>query len=364
MVILNEQLLRKRSEHNDGLLADLEEIALHQFEIEKIESLSSSCKHIRILLLQNNIISRIENIHKLKELEYLNLALNNITRIENTASCESLRKLDLTVNFIDFDEFETSIRNLQANYNLEDLYLVGNPIATNWDASKYREYVIARLPSLKQLDGRLVSPSERIAACSVFGQLENELVTLAVRVAESKRLGTYDSSSDGAYTRQSRLEMYRELGEQKAEKENAEKQRLGVSDPKPPRTLPSVLNTRGEIRQCNEGGYEYKLDEWSVPGQIIFEIAAPRFMDSSLIDIDLNPRYVRCAIKGKLTQVKFDSEVVVGISKIERSRTSGVIKCVCPIDGWTRRPSTLASSNCPIATTDPPPDLPPPLEAI
>ena len=43
----------------------------------------------------------MENLTKLKELEYLNLALNNIRLIEGIENCESLMKLDLTVNFVD-----------------------------------------------------------------------------------------------------------------------------------------------------------------------------------------------------------------------------------------------------------------------
>jgi protein TilB len=54
----------------------------------------------------------MENLNKLKELDYLNLALNNIAKIENIEGCESLRKLDLTVNFIELENFEESIRNL------------------------------------------------------------------------------------------------------------------------------------------------------------------------------------------------------------------------------------------------------------
>ncbi len=44
MVRLDEALLRKHAEHNDGILPDLEEIALHQNEIEKIENLGSLCR--------------------------------------------------------------------------------------------------------------------------------------------------------------------------------------------------------------------------------------------------------------------------------------------------------------------------------
>ena len=72
---------------------------------------------------------RSENLHKLKELEYLNLALNNITKIQNLQRCESLTKLDLTVNFIDKKGL-LSIPSLAANYKLRDLYLVGTSLLT------------------------------------------------------------------------------------------------------------------------------------------------------------------------------------------------------------------------------------------
>lgn len=59
-------------------LTNLEEITLHQQNLEKIENLDVYCRHLKILYLQNNIINKIENLHKMKEIEYLNLALNNI----------------------------------------------------------------------------------------------------------------------------------------------------------------------------------------------------------------------------------------------------------------------------------------------
>ena len=72
-------------------------------------------KDIRVMLndLQNNVIGRLENLHHLKQLEYLNLAMNNIPKIEGLGSCEFLNKLDLTVNFIDLDTLEESIDNLK-----------------------------------------------------------------------------------------------------------------------------------------------------------------------------------------------------------------------------------------------------------
>ena len=91
MVRINVDLLRRRSEHNEGELSTLEEISLHQFDIEKIENLDKYCRKLKILYLQNNVIPRMENLSRLKDLEYLNLALNNVTKIENIEGCESLK---------------------------------------------------------------------------------------------------------------------------------------------------------------------------------------------------------------------------------------------------------------------------------
>lgn len=83
---------------------------------------------------------RLENLGRLKRLEYLNVALNNIVVIENVQRCESLKKLDLTVNFIELANLETSLNNLKRNELLEDLYLMGNPctecVSTLWTSPK------------------------------------------------------------------------------------------------------------------------------------------------------------------------------------------------------------------------------------
>jgi protein TilB len=127
MVRITEDLLRKRAEHNEGMLTNLEEVALHQQEIERIENLDVLCRHLQILLLQNNIIGKLENLSKLKELNYVNLALNNITIIENLEHCESLKKLDLTCNFIELSSFLESLINLKKVATIRELYLMGNP---------------------------------------------------------------------------------------------------------------------------------------------------------------------------------------------------------------------------------------------
>ena len=56
---ITKELLRKRAEHNEGMLSTLEEISLHQQEIIKIENLDVYCRHLKILYLQNNIIEKL-----------------------------------------------------------------------------------------------------------------------------------------------------------------------------------------------------------------------------------------------------------------------------------------------------------------
>jgi protein TilB len=161
MARITEDLVRMKSEHNNCEITTLEELSLHQQDIEKIEHLDRWCKDLKILYLQSNLISKIENVGRLKKLEYLNLALNNVTKIENLRGCERLQKLDLTINFV--DDLLT-IDSLIYNECLTEIYLTGNPCT---DYKGYREYVIATLPQLKWLDGKEISRSERITATQV-----------------------------------------------------------------------------------------------------------------------------------------------------------------------------------------------------
>lgn len=155
---VTEQLIRKKSEHNELIIGTLEELSLHQEDIEKIEHIQDWCRDLKILLFQSNLISKIENLHKLKKLEYLNLSLNNIEIIENLERLESLTKLDLTLNFIANLQ---SVESLRDNYNLRELILTGNYCAKYVG---YRNFVIATLPQLTRLDGLEINRGDRIIA--------------------------------------------------------------------------------------------------------------------------------------------------------------------------------------------------------
>ena len=100
--LIDKALLLRRSEHNDKNLTTLREISLHQFDIPAIsKALYTYCKSLEILYLQANQIKNIENVGRLKALNYLQLSLNNIEHIgSDIRGCESLEKLDLTMNFV------------------------------------------------------------------------------------------------------------------------------------------------------------------------------------------------------------------------------------------------------------------------
>ena len=78
------KLIRKRRRAQRGIISTLEELTLHQEELVAIEPcLGTTCrKPVLTLYLQNNIISKIQHLHHLKDLEYLNMALNNVSKIE------------------------------------------------------------------------------------------------------------------------------------------------------------------------------------------------------------------------------------------------------------------------------------------
>jgi protein TilB len=103
----------------------------------------------------------MEGLNKIKELEYLNLAVNNVSLIEGIRGCESLQKIDLTLNFVDIEDLEESVDNLAELNDIRELYLIGNPMC---DWPHYKDYFVARLPTLGRLDGEDVTKSWKLRA--------------------------------------------------------------------------------------------------------------------------------------------------------------------------------------------------------
>ncbi|RMX37350.1 hypothetical protein pdam_00015456, partial [Pocillopora damicornis] len=287
VVRITEDLLRKRAEHNNCEIFSLEEISLHQQEIERIELLDKLCRDLKILYLQSNLIPKIENVSRLKKLEYLNLALNNVTRVENLEGCESLQKLDLTVNFI--GEL-TSVESLRGNYHFRELYLTGNP-CTEYEG--YREYVIATLDSLKWLDGKEIDKSERILAKQDYENIRNKIISQQSDHTK-KRLN-----------REQLIVVTMRIGRNKPAKET----RFFASD--------------GHVLNINQGKWDFQFDDDEDKNRFVLDLPCFKHLDTSLIDVDVQPTYVRVTVKGKVFQLALSEGVNPDSSSAKRSQTTG-----------------------------------------
>ena len=354
MVLITEDLIRKKAEHNEKIISSLEELSLHQCDIEKIEYLDKWCRDLQILYLQSNLIAKIENLGRLKKVKYINLALNNIEIIENLEGCESLEKLDLTVNFIGT---LTCVERLKANEFLQELYLTGNPVT---EFEGYRDFVIATLPKLKKLDGVDVEKSERIVASQSLSSIRPVIVqqetnyqrkrqrerkaaagqkekhgtdwysdTQKAKIVEledcsdedltdaEKQEKFWNEPSD--YTPESRLAIHDQLKKQK-EKDNPEKPK-----PEKKRTLETP---DGRILNINEPKVDFTFNEDDE--NVMIDIGLFKFMDTSLCDVDVQPTYVKVWIKGQLLQLTLPEEVKPDSSAAKRSQTTGHLLLTMP----------------------------------
>ena len=87
-----------------------------------------------------------------------------------------------------------------------------------------------------------------------------------------------------------------------------------------------VYNMDGNIRQANQGKYEWRYDQTPDKTQVIFEIRVPKFLPTHKCNVDLQPTYLRIDINGCITQLTHPEEILVEKSKVERSTTTGVLQ--------------------------------------
>ncbi|XP_077990866.1 dynein axonemal assembly factor 11-like [Glandiceps talaboti] len=389
MVRITEDLIRSRAEHNNLEISTLEEVSLHQQDIEKIEHIDKWCRDLKILYLQSNLIPKIENVGRLKKLEYINLALNNIERVENLEGCESLKKLDLTVNFV--GEL-TSLECLSGNYNLEEIFLTGNP-CINYEG--YREYVLATLPQLQRLDGKKISKSERIVALQLIDEIrpqileqqeeyarqrakekaeaeEDERIKEAKKHAQKEKKagfdgrwytdinkGDFDKRKDQgddvdeerektdeekkkeieeekkkeaefwdeevAFTPESRIAVHKQIEESK--KKESEKKSSG---PQVMKRQVRLETNDGKKLNVNEAKIPFSLSDDEDNNAIVLDVACYKYLDTSLMDVDIQPTHVKVEIKGKILQIVLHEEVNPDSSTAKRSQATGHLLVTMP----------------------------------
>lgn len=351
MVRITDQLLVSRAEHNDGALASLEEISLHQQKLDKIEYINRVCSNLKILQLQDNCIEKIENLGRLKVLEYLNLAINNIEKIENLEGLESLNKLDLTLNFV--GEMTNGIASLKCNEFLQHLFLMGNPCT---EFPHYRDFVIAMLPQLETLDGADIERSERIKAVQNLPWISSIIQEREEKYAEkrkiekdinlknieekrsqyddpnldldAKRKNFYDSESKHTPEYRRESQRFKELLEEEDERKKNEETKFGFENEydtmsKRPRRL--FHEKDGRALNVNEAKIDFRYDD-SDPVFLIVELELWKHLDASLVnDLVVEPTYLRVTIKGKIFQLRFLEEVHCNDESVsaQRNKASG-----------------------------------------
>ncbi|XP_058447987.1 protein tilB [Malaya genurostris] len=341
MVRITEQLIRKRSEHNELVIGTLEELSLHQEDIEKIEHIDRWCRELKILLLQSNLIPKIENLNMLKKLEYLNLAINNIERIENLSGLESLHKLDLTLNFI--GEL-TSVESLKNNYNLRELYLTGNPCT---DFLGYRDFVIFTLPQIAMLDGEEITRTDRLNAGKFFKENRSQIVQSELkykfeRDEQKVRVNQTIRDQEDSVRELDEEERATQFWQQKSE-HCPETRNLMAKHSKRSKEKPSLSLDEGarvEKRKrilFAECGRPYSINEPKIQFDFRDEddryevnIHIYKYLDSSYVQVDVQPNYVRATIKGKIFQMALNDEVKTDTSLCQRSSITGHLLIIMP----------------------------------
>ncbi|XP_050433301.1 protein tilB-like [Adelges cooleyi] len=340
MANITIELLRKRCEHNEGEIGTLEELSLHQEDLIKIEHLQNWCKGLKILLLQSNLIFKIENLNKLKQLEYLNLALNCVEKIENLDRCESLNKLDLTMNFI--GEL-TSVETLKNNIHLRTLFLTGNP-CTDYDG--YRQYVIGTLPQLDTLDGEEITHYDKLVAKQILQDIKQKIIIQQseyIRRQEEKRKSSnknplkiieenltteVDENADKDFwnkpsenTPECRVEMAMHTRRAQRRKESKE-------TAKEVKWQPKLFRDNGRPYNINQAKVGYDMENEA--DQYILTVQVYKYLDTSELDVDVQPNYVRVTIRKKILQLVLDEEVKTDESSAKRLVGSKLLEITMP----------------------------------
>ena len=233
--------------------------------------------------------------------------MNNIEQIENTQPLEKLEKLDLTLNFIGKLSSIGILRD--CNVHLKSLFLMGNPCA---QFQHYRDYVIGFIPQLEFLDDTPIDKSERISATQRLKQIEPLIMAqeeeyLSKREKEKeKNLMEVKEKSKEYDDPNLDLDEQRRKFYQSHSKHNPEYRKesqrfrqyleaqdnIDVNEPTQVKKPRRLFDDHGKALNINEANVNFHYDDSDVIN-IVIEIMTYRYMDSSFIDLDVQPTYLR-----------------------------------------------------------------------
>ena len=144
-------------------------IDLSGYKLPYLENLAATNDQFECIDLNDNDITRLEELPKLHRLEMLMLANNKVASVEQNFAemTPKLENLVLTNNRL--TSFE-DIDMLGSCQTLQRLSLVGNLVC---NLPNYRLYTISKMPNLKVLDFQMVTQSERENARALFKAADN-----------------------------------------------------------------------------------------------------------------------------------------------------------------------------------------------
>ncbi|KAJ8981954.1 hypothetical protein NQ317_002127 [Molorchus minor] len=208
--------------------------------------------------------------------------------------------------------------------HLKELYLTGNPCC---DFEGYADYVVAKLPQLQRLDIKEILKSDRIKAQQRLPELEEGIKKSQheyelFRDEQKRRLAAESNPNltDEEFwktTSENCPESRIEMAERQRKAKETEK-----DDDKPKKKLVQFYNKEGRPLNINHAKLEFTLSDED-PKQFVLDVFVYKYLDTSLIDVDVQPIFVRITIKGKVFQIVLPEEILTEKSAAQRSQTTG-----------------------------------------
>jgi len=167
------------------------ELDLRGYKLSIIENMGATLDQFDAIDFSDNEITKLVRFSTLKRLKTLILNNNKVSKIQNISeSAPNLENLMLMNNQI---KELVEIDHLSGCKNLRRLSLANNVVAQTPD---YRLYVISRIPSLKVLDFQKVKQQEREKAVEKFGKPAEETgVESEAAIREKLRIAIENATS-------------------------------------------------------------------------------------------------------------------------------------------------------------------------
>ena len=269
---------------------------------------------MRILLLQNNKIRKIENLGRLKSLVYLNLAINRITRVEGLESLESLHKLDLTVNYIyDYRDFQ-SISGLT---QFEELHAMGNPCESQ---PYYKDYVAVQLQNLRRFNGHEVTRAERIESSQAM-KLHREEVQQFRFAPQNPDWEAETDNSDFEDNDQA-------LKVKRAAQQSAQDE-VSMKTIEKKRT--KGMKISDQIAQWNDTKFDFAFEELEQTQELLLKIMLPEHLSTDHVKVEVETDWIFVTVKDKTMQLRLSRRVYIDRCRVVRVTTTGCLKIYMPV---------------------------------